>query len=157
MSYLSTSKPEKPLMASVLFPEIAKELTAHPEYVGQLEGLFVVNVTRKGVSKGEWYLLFKGQAHPPLVSKTRPSLPTSPPSKNARPLPVVMLEVEDSALTGFVTGGLNGWKGYSTGKVKIAGDLLLAGQLEEIFKKAGGVEKTMKFFKKFRAEKSSKL
>ena len=51
---------------------------------------------------------------------------------------VVKIQVEDSDLVNFITGGMTGVKAYMTGKIKVRGDLMLAQRLEEVFEKAGG-------------------
>lgn len=63
-------------------------------------------------------------------------------------MPVVLIEIDDLDLYKFITGGLHGMKAYTKGRLKIAGDLMLATQLEEVFVKTGGVEKTQQFLKK---------
>lgn len=40
---------------------------------------------------------------------------------------------------------MTGLKAFSSNRVKIVGDMMLAKELEELFVKAGGVEKVMKF------------
>ena len=49
-------KQEKPLVASLLFPEIQKELSKDPNLVGNVKGLFCIVVFQKKVKKAEWYL-----------------------------------------------------------------------------------------------------
>ncbi|KAJ3089402.1 hypothetical protein HK102_006477 [Quaeritorhiza haematococci] len=144
------SKPERPLNSSILFPEIRRELQENPQAIGNLRGFFVVTVFRKGERKDEWYLLFQGREAPPVISQTRPTLPTPPTNvvpASAATLPVVLVELEDADLLNFVTGGLTGLKAYSSNRLKILGDLIVAQQLEEVFVKAGGVEKVMMFLK----------
>jgi len=40
-----------------------------------------------------------------------------------------------------MNGGITGIKAYTTGKVNVVGDLLVAQQALEVFAKAGGVER----------------
>jgi hypothetical protein len=47
-----------------------------------------------------------------------------------------------------VTGGLHGLKAFAENRIRIAGDVELASQLEEVFMKTGGVEKAKEFLKK---------
>ncbi|KAL2913081.1 hypothetical protein HK105_207426 [Polyrhizophydium stewartii] len=138
-------KAEKPLNASLLFPEIAREMAANPDLVGSLTGLFIVSVLKRGERRQEWFLLFQGRNSPPSISQTRPSLPKAVDDK---PIPVVVIEIEDQDLYKFITGGLHGLKAISENRIKIAGDLVLAQQLEEVFIKTGGVEKTKVFMAK---------
>ncbi len=62
-------------------------------------------------------------------------------------LPTVELELDDRDLLNLISGGLTGIHAYTSGKLKVKGDLSLAQQLEQVFQKAGGVEKVMFFLK----------
>ncbi|KAJ3009698.1 hypothetical protein HKX48_007792 [Thoreauomyces humboldtii] len=156
-------RPAKPTNAQILFPELQRELNAEPGLAKNLQGLFIVTVLQKGVKGDEWYLLFKGLGSPPVISQTRPTLP--PPSASSKkhaggfPLPVVLIEIEDHDILNFITGGLPALKAYTSQRVKIIGDLLLAQQLEDVFAKAGGAEKVAGFLKNAKAKggKTSKL
>lgn len=85
----------------------------------------------------------------PVISQTRPTLP--PPSKS--PLSVIMIEIEDADILNFITGGLPALKAYTTQRVRVVGDLILAQQLEDVFTKAGGKEKAMAFLEKVTGKK----
>ncbi|KAL1922441.1 uncharacterized protein VTP21DRAFT_9980 [Calcarisporiella thermophila] len=152
---------ERPLNATILFPELQRELEKNPRLCGNLKGYFIVTVKKKGEPKAEWYLLFQGQEKPPVISSQRPAIPQQiPPDaerQNADSLPVVLIEIEDSDLLNFITGGLTGWGAIVSGKAKIAGDLMLAQKMEEVFKKAGGVEKVLGFLKANKIQAPSKL
>ncbi|KAI9360065.1 hypothetical protein DFJ73DRAFT_816561 [Zopfochytrium polystomum] len=141
--------PPRPSNASVLFPELAKDLAANPANSGNLRGLFIVTVLKKGVRTEEWYMLFPGNSAPPTISRSRPSLPAS--SSGPAP-PVVVLEVEDADILNFVTGGLQSVKAFVSGRVRVVGDLQVALELEDVFRKSGGVEKAMAFVKKAQNE-----
>ncbi|KAJ3162493.1 hypothetical protein HK101_000744 [Irineochytrium annulatum] len=139
------SAASKPSHASVLFPELAREINSAPTpALSSLSGLFIISVTKRGAQKEEWYILAQpGQGT--VVSQQRPTLPAKKPAGEATP--VVVIEVEDDDLLNIVAGGLSGLKAYLSGRMKIVGDMQLAFQLEEIFVKAGGVEKVLKFLK----------
>ncbi|EGF76267.1 hypothetical protein BATDEDRAFT_92858 [Batrachochytrium dendrobatidis JAM81] len=139
-------RPEKSLHASLLFPEIARKLSDNPTLLGNLSGLFIVTVLKRGEKKDDWYLLFRGQDAKPLISQTRPSLPQL--KGNEKPLPMVAVEIEDRDIYKFITGGMHGLKALTQNRVKIAGDLLLAQQLEEVFYKTGGVDQVRAFMEK---------
>jgi hypothetical protein len=51
------AKAPKPTNASLLFPEIQRELTANPEFAGSLMGLFVIEVLERGNRNETWYLI----------------------------------------------------------------------------------------------------
>ena len=53
-SFLPT-KSEKPLNASILFPQLKKEIEKDESLVRGLHGLFIVTVLKKGAIKDEWY------------------------------------------------------------------------------------------------------
>ncbi|KAI9143216.1 hypothetical protein BKA69DRAFT_1016042, partial [Paraphysoderma sedebokerense] len=120
-----------------LFSEMAGELKQNPRLAGDLVGLFIIVVHKKGWKQEEWYLLFQGQQAAPIISTTRPPLPpkSSGSDKEKSSLPIVMIEIDVKDLLNFFTGGLNAYKAITTGKVKVAGDLLVAMRLEEVFKK----------------------
>lgn len=63
-------------------------------------------------------------------------------------MPVCIIEIEDKDILKFLTGGLHGFKALREQRIKIAGDILLAAQMEELFTKTGGVEKVKAFFAK---------
>ncbi|KAJ3271154.1 hypothetical protein HDV01_007012 [Terramyces sp. JEL0728] len=130
-------KKDKPTHASMLFPELQKELTQKPELVGNAEG----------------YLVFRGRDKPPTITQDAPPFPKG---KSTR-LPVTIVEIEDRDIFKFITGGLPGLKALSENRIKIAGDIGFAMQLEEIFNKTGGVEKTREFIRKAKALVKSKL
>ncbi|KAJ1561927.1 hypothetical protein HK405_001763 [Cladochytrium tenue] len=100
-------------------------------------------------------MLFPGAGQPPTISTQRPSAssvrPTSKGGKasagTVASLPVVVVEIEDSDILNFVTGGLHGLRAFVSGRIRVLGDHQVALQLEEVFNKAGGVEKAMKFLR----------
>ncbi|KAJ3325706.1 hypothetical protein HDV06_003507 [Boothiomyces sp. JEL0866] len=146
-------KKDKPTHASMLFPELLKELTQKPELVGNAEGLFMILVTKNGKKVEEWYLVFRGRDKPPTISQDAPAFPKAKTTK----IPVTIVEIEDRDIFKFITGGLPGLKALSENRIKIAGDIGFAMQLEEIFNKTGGVEKTKEFIRKAKALAKSKL
>ncbi|KAI9105694.1 hypothetical protein DFS34DRAFT_644494 [Phlyctochytrium arcticum] len=148
--FLPRKGSQKPLNASILFPELQRELEADPGVAKNLHGLFIVTVLQKGVKREEWYLFFKGANSKPIISQTRPTLPAAGSTSNT--LPVILVEVEDADILNFITGGLPALKAYTSQRVRVVGDLLLAQQLEEVFTKAGGPEKTMKFLERVKGE-----
>ncbi|KAJ3203575.1 hypothetical protein HDU67_010106 [Dinochytrium kinnereticum] len=153
LAAFSGAKPSAQLHSSILFPELAKEINNDPSSTANLNGLFIVTVLKKGTAVDEWYLLFQGRGTPAVISQTRPNLP-SPPVKGKTAsadaksqIPVVVVEIEDHDILNFVTGGLSAVKAFVSGRIKIVGDMQTAFQLEEVFVKAGGVEKTLRFIK----------
>ncbi|ORX89066.1 hypothetical protein K493DRAFT_358722 [Basidiobolus meristosporus CBS 931.73] len=147
---------ESPLMADLLLPAFDKEFKTNPDMLGNMQGLFIVVVTRKGQKRAEWYILLRGWDQNPEISKTRPSnVPVK--TTGGANFPSVRIELEDRDLVNLATGGLNGIKGYVTGRLKIQGDLILSQQFEEIFKKAGGVEKTMALLARWEQNRRGKL
>ncbi|KAI8820413.1 uncharacterized protein EV422DRAFT_530806 [Fimicolochytrium jonesii] len=142
----------KPTNAQILFPELHRELEADPSLAKNLQGLFIVTVLLKGVKRDEWYLLFNGPNKKPIISQTRPTLPAFTKST----YPVVLVEIEDADILNFATGGLPAIKAYTTQRVKIVGDLMLAQQLEEVFAKAGGPDKAAAYLQKVKGKSLGK-
>ncbi|KAI8916202.1 hypothetical protein EDD86DRAFT_197959 [Gorgonomyces haynaldii] len=140
-------KSSKPLVASLLFPEIQKELAQHPELVGNVKGLFVIIVLQKKVKKQEWYVLLRGREQAPVISQQKPD-------GVDKSLPVGIIEIEDKDIYKFITGGMYGIKALAQGNIKVAGDLQFANELEDVFYKAGGVAKTKEYLAKALAKKS---
>ena len=97
-------------------------------------------------------MLFQGFDSPPLITLDRPNFPETPTTADSQPISVVLIEIEDSDLLNFVTGGLTGRRGIATGRIKIVGDLLLSQSLEEVFRRAGGVERTMVWLESVKRE-----
>ncbi|KAH6564151.1 hypothetical protein BASA50_006842 [Batrachochytrium salamandrivorans] len=144
--FLPSKRTEKVLHASLLFPEIAREFAENPALQGSLVGLFIITVLRRGEKREEWYLLFQGQDTKPTISQVRPSLPSL--KKNEKAIPMVAVEIEDRDIYKFITGGMHGLKALIENKIKIAGDLILAQQLEEVFVRTGGLKKVRVFMEK---------
>ncbi|KAJ3294210.1 hypothetical protein HK104_003848 [Borealophlyctis nickersoniae] len=143
------TRTEKPLNASILFPELAKELRNNPSLAGNVKGLVVVTVLKNRVKKDEWYGVFQGRDAKPIISQTRPSFP--PTNSAVAGLPVVVVELEDADILNMITGGLTGLKAFTTNRIKIVGDLDVARQIEEVFVKTGGVEKAMEYLERAKA------
>ncbi|KAK3825753.1 MAG: hypothetical protein J3Q66DRAFT_328508 [Benniella sp.] len=135
------------LNATTLFPEIRKEIEANPSLFA-IRGFFIFNITKRGVPMTEWYLLFQGFDAPAIVSPKRPEIPKA--KRDQEPIPVAILQVEDADLLNFMSGGLTGPRGIVSGKIKIAGAIELAEQLEQMFKKAKGPEKTLAYLEEKR-------
>ncbi|KAF8940161.1 hypothetical protein EDD21DRAFT_52198 [Dissophora ornata] len=147
MSNKPSPKAIAKLNATTLFPEIRKEILANPS-VFAIRGFFIINITKRTVPMTEWYLLFQGFDAPAIVSQKRPEIPKA--KKDQDPIPVAILQIEDSDLLNFMSGGLTGPRGIVSGKIKIAGAVELAEQLEEIFRKAKGPEKTLAYLERKR-------
>ncbi|KAG0332943.1 hypothetical protein BG000_009598 [Podila horticola] len=165
MSNKPTAKAIAKLNASTLFPEIRKELVANPSMFA-IHGFFIFNITKKGVPMTEWqdntirtrapvYLLLQGFDMAPILSQKRPEIPKV--KRDEQPVPVAILQIEDSDLLNFMSGGLTGPRGIVSGKIKIAGAIELAEQLEEVFRKAKGPEKTLAYLDAKRLKSNSQL
>ncbi|KAF9207054.1 hypothetical protein BGZ49_001271 [Haplosporangium sp. Z 27] len=140
------------LNATTLFPEIRKEIEANPSLFA-IRGFFIFNVTKRSNLMTEWYLLFQGFDAPAIVSQKKPNIPKA--KRDEDPIPVAIFQIEDSELLNFMSGGLTGPRGIVSGKIKIAGAVELAEQLEQIFKKAKGPEKTLAYLDNKRARKEA--
>jgi SCP-2 sterol transfer family len=136
--FLKTKKVKN--YSSVLFPEIQKEFLKNKQIVGGLRGLFIIIVRDTSKKSQEWYcpritkrfLNFQGNDSEPTISTQKPTLiPRQP---------VVIIEIQDKDILKFITGGMHGLKAINEERVKIAGDLNLARELENVFLKAGGRE-----------------
>ncbi|KAG0274167.1 hypothetical protein BGZ95_010049 [Linnemannia exigua] len=153
MSNKPSAKAIAKLNASILFPAIRSEIIANPSLFA-IRGFFIFNITKKTVPMTEWYLLFQGFDAPAVVSQKRPDVPKA--KRDEDPIPVAILQIEDSDLLNFMSGGLTGSRGIVSGRIKIAGAIELAEQLEQIFLKAKGQEKTLAYLeqKRGRSEKA---
>ncbi|KAG9071171.1 hypothetical protein KI688_008716 [Linnemannia hyalina] len=154
MSNKPSAKAIARLNATTLFPEIKKGTLIKNPSLFAIRGFFIFNVTKKGVPMTEWYLLFQGFDAPAVVSQKKPEIPKA--KKDESPIPVAIIQIEDSDLMNFMSGGLTGSRGIVNGKIKIAGAMELAEQLEEIFRKAKGAEKTLAYLdhKRGKSEKA---
>ncbi|KAF9910798.1 hypothetical protein EC991_005515 [Linnemannia zychae] len=149
MSNKPSAKAIAKLNASILFPAIRSEIIANPSLFA-IRGFFIFNITKKTVPMTEWYLLFQGFDAPAEVSQKRPVLPKA--KRDEDPIPVAILQIEDSDLLNFMSGGLTGSRGIVSGRIKIAGAIGLAEQLEQIFQKAKGKEKTLAYLEQKRGK-----
>ncbi|KAF9991948.1 hypothetical protein BGZ80_007672 [Entomortierella chlamydospora] len=152
MSNKPSAKAIARLNATTLFPEIRKEIMANPSLFA-IRGFFIFNVTKRSKPMTEWYLLFQGFDAPAVVSQKKPEIPKA--KRDEDPIPVAILQIEDADLLNFMSGGLTGPRGIVSGKIKIAGAVELAEQLEQIFKKAKGPEKTLAYLDNKRVEKEA--
>jgi hypothetical protein len=84
-------KQKKRSNASMLFPEIQRELQENPNLAGNLQGLFVIEVLQGGKRSEEWFLAFYGKAKKPTISTEKPSFP----GQKAK-VQVAIIEIEDS-------------------------------------------------------------
>ncbi|KAK3828835.1 MAG: hypothetical protein J3Q66DRAFT_323693 [Benniella sp.] len=153
MSNKPSAKAIARLNATTLFPEIKKEIEKNPSLFA-IRGFFIFNITKKRVPMTEWYMLFQGFDAPAVVSQKRPEIPKA--KKDEQPIPVAIIEVEDKDLLNFMSGGLTGSRGMVSGKIKIAGAMELCEELEQIFRKAKGAEKTLAYLehKRGKSEKA---
>ncbi|KAF9147556.1 hypothetical protein BG015_010776 [Linnemannia schmuckeri] len=149
MSNKPSAKAIAKLNASILFPAIRSEIIENPSLFA-IRGFFIFNITKKTVPMTEWYLLFQGFDAPAVVSQKRPVLPKA--KRDEDPIPVAILQIEDSDLLNFMSGGLTGSRGIVSGRIKIAGAIELAEQLEQIFLKAKGQEKTLAYLEQKRGK-----
>ncbi|KAF9434347.1 hypothetical protein BGZ76_008162 [Entomortierella beljakovae] len=149
MSNKPTAKAIAKLNATTLFPEIRKEIEKKPT---NIRGFFIFNITKKGKHMTEWYLLFQGFDAPAIVSQKRPELPKA--KRDEQPIPVAIIQIEDSDLLNLMSGGLTGSRGIISGKIKIAGAIEMAEELENVFKKAKGTEKTLAYLEKKRGARA---
>ncbi|KAF9301126.1 hypothetical protein BGZ74_007084 [Mortierella antarctica] len=149
MSNQPSAKAVARLNATTLFPEIKKEIVANPSLFA-IRGFFIFNITKKAVPMTEWYILLQGFDQAPIVSQKRPEIPKV--KQDEQPIPVAIFQIEDSDLLNFMSGGLTGPRGIVSGKIKIAGAIELAEQLEEIFRKAKGAEKTLAYLEQKRGK-----
>ncbi|KAI1319523.1 hypothetical protein EDD11_003793 [Mortierella claussenii] len=153
MSNKPSAKAIAKLNATTLFPEIRKEIEKNPSLFA-IRGFFIFNITKKGVPMTEWYLLFQGFDAPAIVTQKRPEIPKA--KRDQQPIPVAIFQIEDSDLLNFMSGGLTGSRGIVSGKIKIAGAMELAEELEQLFRKAKGAEKTLAYLehKRGKSEKA---
>ncbi|KAF9108019.1 hypothetical protein BGX27_008510 [Mortierella sp. AM989] len=153
MSNKPSAKAIAKLNATTLFPEIRKEIEKNPSLFA-IRGFFIFNITKRGVHMTEWYLLFQGFNAPAVVSQKRPEIPKA--KRDEQPIPVAIIQIEDSDLLNFMSGGLTGSRGIVSGKIKIAGAMELAEELEQVFRKAKGTDKTLAYLehKRGKSEKA---
>lgn len=143
----------KPTHARMVLTLVRDELEKDPSPVRNVEGLFIIEVLNKGVFIERWFLLFQGTFDKPYIGETRPVIPAYFKRNNEskrikKSYPLTAIEVEDDDLLKLVTGGVSGFNAFSKGRVRIAGDLLLAEELEQIFRRSQGHEKALNYIRK---------
>ncbi|KAK9451333.1 uncharacterized protein V1518DRAFT_408279 [Limtongia smithiae] len=150
--YASTSTKSNPrvLTSTILFPELATRLATawintDVHLPRGLRAHFIFSILYHGRVVDEWCILFPGGAATPQVHHA-----AIPPGGKASGIPVVVLELEDRELVKYITGGLTGLKGVTTGRIRVAGDTDLALRLEEMFVKLGGVKQALEYLRQSR-------
>ncbi|KAK9384042.1 uncharacterized protein V2V93DRAFT_363406 [Kockiozyma suomiensis] len=138
-------KSKKPLTSHILFPEISKRFKENPSETASLHGLFIFSILRDSAIVDEWSILFPGGGTLPEVHHQ--AIPTGFAEKSKGRLSTVVIELDDRDLVKYITGGLTGLKGVTTGRIRIAGDIDLALRLEDAFVKTGGVQQTLSYLR----------
>ncbi|GAA5798874.1 hypothetical protein HPULCUR_004281 [Helicostylum pulchrum] len=110
--------PTSPLMADLMLPELERQLAEDDTLWPNVKG----------------YLLLQGNDIQPVITADQAKARAATRGK----VRTVKIQIEDSDLLNFITGGLTGVKAYMVGRIKVRGDLVLAQRLEEVFEKAGG-------------------
>ena len=54
-------RPPKKLVSDLMFPELDRQLSDDPKLWPNLNGLYILNVTRRRKPVTTWYLLFQGK------------------------------------------------------------------------------------------------
>ena len=54
-------RPPKTLVSDLMFPELDRQLSDDPKLWPNLNGLYILNVTRRRKPVTTWYLLFQGK------------------------------------------------------------------------------------------------
>ncbi|KAI8886273.1 hypothetical protein K501DRAFT_244540 [Backusella circina FSU 941] len=146
-----------PLISDLMLPELERQLLEDPELWPNVKGLFIITVAKRRKPAAVWYLLLQGTDIQPVITSDEKKARAAAKTK----VKVVKIQIEDSDLLNFITGGLTGVKAYMVGRIKVRGDLLLAQKLEEVFEKAGGRDRALEFIKKNEkllvSQKSSKF
>ncbi|KAJ8661137.1 hypothetical protein O0I10_002884 [Lichtheimia ornata] len=132
-----------PLASDLLLPELERQLKEEPHLIPAVKGLFIVTVTKKKKAAAVWYILLQGKDTMPVITNDQEKAKDAAKTK----VRTVKIQVEDTDLVNFITGGMTGVKAYMTGKIKVRGDLILAQKLEDIFEKAGGRDRAIAFIK----------
>ncbi|ORX58813.1 hypothetical protein DM01DRAFT_1301503 [Hesseltinella vesiculosa] len=136
--------PPAPLICDIVLPEVERQLSADAGLWPNINGFFIVNVTKRRKPAATWFILLQGNSVQPIITKN----PKKVQGIKKRKASTVNIRIEDSDLLNFITGGLTGIKGYVNRRIKIRGDLVLAQSLENLFEKSGGRQRALEFVKK---------
>ncbi|CAO3596634.1 unnamed protein product [Absidia cylindrospora] len=135
----------KPVLVSdIVLPEVERQLLQDPTLWPNVNGFFVVSVTKKRKPASTWYILLRGNEVQPIITNNVNKVRGLAKKKKIQ---TVKIRVEDSDLLNFITGGLTGIKAYVNRRIKIKGDLVLAQRLENLFEKAGGRERALEYIR----------
>ncbi|KAL1934176.1 hypothetical protein VTP01DRAFT_6358 [Rhizomucor pusillus] len=136
-------KTRSQLISDLMMLELDRQLAADRSLWPNIQGLYVLNITKRRKPKTAWYLLFQGNDIKPLVTSNEQVA-----RKAAKRKPrVVKIWIEDTDVLNFITGGLTGIKAYMARRIKVHGDLVMAQRLEQFFEKAEGRERAIAFVK----------
>ena len=119
---LVTRPSKSGLKSEVLFTEIGKRISDHPDLVKKVKGIFEWNVTKGGKTAGQWI----------VDLKTGPGSVTVGPCKQGKP--DCSITVEDDDLAAIALGKANPQQLFMKGKLKVKGNVMLTAKLGQLFK-----------------------
>lgn len=117
------SRPGKSgLKSEVLFNEIRKRVSDHPDLVKKIKGIFEWNVTKGGKTAGQWTVdLMRGAG----------SVTVGPCTQSK---PDCSITVDDDDLASIASGKSNPQQLFMKGKLKVKGNIMLTTKLAQLFK-----------------------
>ena len=117
------SRPGKSgLKSEVLFNEIRKRVSDHPDLVKKIKGIFEWNVTKGGNTAGQWTVDLKRGAGSVTVGPCTQSKPDC------------SITVDDDDLASIASGKSNPQQLFMKGKLKVKGNIMLTTKLAQLFK-----------------------
>lgn len=117
------SRPGKSgLKSEVLFNEIRKRVSDHPDLVKKIKGIFEWNVTKGGKTAGQWTVDLKRGAGSVTVGPCTQSKPDC------------SITVDDDDLASIASGKSNPQQLFMKGKLKVKGNVMLTTKLAQLFK-----------------------
>jgi len=118
----SDVKPTGPVLkAEAIFGDMELRVNSQPDLLKKINNKFLFQITKDGKLAGEFLLDFTEK---PL------KVAVGPPAKKAD----VTIKVDDDSFEKMSTGKLNGMQAFSSGKMKISGNMMLAQKLGDLFK-----------------------
>ncbi|KAI9216677.1 hypothetical protein BC828DRAFT_393075 [Blastocladiella britannica] len=172
-------------LADTLFTQLGLALARDPSLAGGVRGIYEIRVLRQGQRRATWYLVLPGNGSStlPVVSRDAPDLfsvyggvsqglraggnnntttwisqhSAEGGGSNGGGGGLCIIDIEQRDLMNFFAGGLNTYKAIGSGKIRVVGDLGAAMQLEELFRKAGGVERTLEYMRTHAASQKQSI
>ncbi|XP_033634641.1 peroxisomal multifunctional enzyme type 2-like [Asterias rubens] len=111
---------ESSLASDVLFQELGRQISEHPDLVKKAKGIFLYIITKDGKEASQWTLDLKTAGG--AVYKGQPKTGKSN----------VTVTIADADFVDLVSGKLSGQQAFMTGRLKVKGNIMLLQKISQL-------------------------